>query len=84
MIYIWDRADCYSGDMIISEVLGQFFHPAVAAALAVGVAAAAMSTTDSILLALGSIFSRDVYVSVLQPVRVSVNSFVLHVYLCLY
>ena len=56
-----------SGDMVMTEVLRRYFSPILAAALAIGVTGAAMSTSDSVLLALGSMFSRDVYKLIIHP-----------------
>ncbi|HUU92275.1 MAG TPA: sodium:solute symporter family protein [Phycisphaerae bacterium] len=59
--------DLKSGDLVMGEVLRRYVHPGVAALFAVGVIAAAMSTADSVLLAIGSVFARDVYAPLARP-----------------
>lgn len=54
--------DVPEGDMIMGEVLNTYFPPWLIIVFVIGVVAASMSTTDSILISLGSIFARDIYV----------------------
>ncbi len=59
--------DLESGDMVMAEILRTYFHPSIAMIVIIGIVAAAMSTSDSVLLALGAMFSRDVYVPFIHP-----------------